>query len=419
MHKDSNQKHGIPFGWHVPSQRMVNAMDVDNGRACECICVACGGRLQARQGTVRVWHFAHDEETNCQNAPEAAIHCMAKQMVVERSAVYVPRRQLPRTINGEKPVWTERISVDIQGEGLQALKDCVEEKSIGNSRSKGDSRRPDVFALLNFRPLAIEIRNTHAVDFDKLRWLEQQGYSILEIVVTDAAQLPPDQIPSVLENRLFRSATHSSWLAHAGDAEGSIVLDQLEAQVRAAHAEDEQASLSRLEAEELERKRKEEARERYRDIEDFKIGLGRCTVRIGRNIQRVSLKKYGPTPDAVFEGLKQLARKHNGHFNGRGGCWEFHRHAENEAFFKQLRAEVQQVCIDGYFGSSLEASGFEQPPSTVIEEIPTPPLPTNFDDATLQEAFDERAGILEYEAGVEREMAERLALQEISTHPRR
>ena len=414
MYKDRNQKHGIPFGWHVPSQRMVKATDVANGRACECVCGACGVRLQARQGAVRVWYFAHDEETNCNNAPEAAIHRMAKQMVVERGAIYVPHWQLSRTIHGKKRVWTEQINVDVQEAGLRTLKDCIQEKTIGDARSAGDSRRPDVFALLDGRPLAIEIRNTHAVEFDKQEWLEQQGYSVLEISVADVALFPPDQILAILETRLFVTATHSTWLAHAGDPDGSLALDRQETQIRAAHADEERDLLAKLDAEELERKRREDDRERYRDIEDFRIRLGRCTVRIGRNAQRVSLKKYGPTPDAVFAALKQLARKHHGHFNGKGGCWEFHRHAENEAFFKQLGAEAQQVCLEGYCGASLWPSTPRMPLSPVVEKIVERPLPNYFADLALQEAFDERAGILEFEAGFDRETAEKLALTEIS-----
>jgi len=84
--------------------------------------------------------------------------------------------------------------------------------------------------------------------------------------------------------------------------------------VRAARQSEEETLIARLDAEEAERKRKEEARKRFQDIEDFKIGLGRCTIRLGRNEQRVSLKAYGYAPGEVFEGMKQLARKHNGRF---------------------------------------------------------------------------------------------------------
>lgn len=414
MQKDSNQKHGIPFGWHVPSQRMVTATEVANGRACECICVACGVRLQARQGAIRVWHFAHDEETNCQHAAEAAIHRMAKQMIAERSCVFVPHRQLSRIIHGNRRVWTETITVDVQSAGLQILADCTLEKTIGDSRSEGDSRRPDVFASVDGRPLAIEIWNTHAVDFDKQDWFERLGYSVLEINVADIDELPPEQISDALEARLFQASDLAVWLAHAGDHEGMHSLDQLEAQIRAVRKDEEDALLAALNAEETEQKRKEEARQRYKDIEDFKIRLGRCTVRVGRNERRVSLKIHGFAPDAVFEGTKLLGHKHHGHFNDRARCWEFYHHSKKEAFFKQLCAEVQQECLERYCGASLSPSAPQRaapPPAEVPIERP---LPIYFDDPALQEAFNERAAVLEFEAGFERDEAERRALAEIT-----
>lgn len=167
--------------------------------------------------------------------------------------------------------------------------------------------------------------------------------------------------------------------------------------------------IARLEAEEAERKRKEEARKRFRDIEDFKIGLGRCTIRLGRNEQRVSLKAYGYAPDDVFEGLKQVARKHNGQFNRLGRCWEFYRYSETESFFKQLGAELQQVCIERF--CSVTAVNALPPkeiwlPEPVVEQ----PLPVHFQDEALQEVFDERAAIFEFDAVLPRHEAQARAL---------
>jgi hypothetical protein len=415
MQRDGKLKHGIPFGWHLPSQRMITATEAPNGRACECICVACGGRLQARQGAVRVWHFAHDEETNCQYASEAAIHRMAKQMIAERGRVFVPSRQLSRTICGEKRVWVETVAFNVQSAGLQTLEDCTQEKTIGGGRFEGGSRRPDVLASLDGRPLAIEIRNTHAVDFDKQEWLERQGCSVLEIDVADIEKLSPDQIPEALEGRLFRDSAHSVWLIHAGDREGERILDQLEAQVREIRSMEEQALLARLDAEEAEQRRMAEARRRYIDIQDFKVGGSGYTIRVGRNERRVSLKIHGYAPQTVFERTRLLGRRHHGHFNDGARCWEFYRHSENDAFFKQLCTEVRQECHEGYCRISL-------PPSTPqrtgcpVEELPVDnPLPIYFDDPDLQEVFDERAAVLEFEAGYERGVAEKLALAEITT----
>ena len=167
--------------------------------------------------------------------------------------------------------------------------------------------------------------------------------------------------------------------------------------------------LAKLDAEEVDQKRKEEAKQRFRDIEDFKIGLGRCTIRLGRNDQRVSLKAYGYAPDAVFDGIKQLARKHNGRFNPRGRCWEFYRYLETEAFFKQISTELQQVCLERFCGvAPVDAPPPQEKwlPGPVVEQ----PLPVHFQDAALQEAFDERASIFEFDGGLPRPEAEARAL---------
>lgn len=415
MKADSKQKHGIPFGWHVPTQRMVTAREVANGRRCECVCISCGAKLKTRQGDIRIWHFAHDEETQCQHAPEAAIHRMAKQMIFERAALFVPELARSRQIYGKRRVWSETILVTIQAAGLQDLNDCILEKNIGYSDGNGEYRRPDMLATLDGRPLAIEIKNTHAVDFEKQEWLKRQRYSVLEIAVADLSLLPPDEIVDALEVRLFQSADYSIWLVHAREDDAQEALDRLEEQVCAARQSEEDVLLARLDVEEAERKLKEEARKRFRDIEDFKIGLGRCTIRLGRNEQRVSLKVYGYAPGEVFEGIKQLARKHKGQFNNRGRCWEFYRYAETAPFFKQLGVELQQVCIERFCG----VSPADAPPPKeqwLPEPLVEQPLPIHFQGETLQEAFDERAAILEFDGGLPRPEAEARALEFVRVH---
>lgn len=126
---------------------------------------------------------------------------MAKQLIAERGVLFVPELKRSRTIHGKRRVWSEIISVDVQAAGLQNLEDCVQEKSIGDSDGNGEYRRPDVLATLDGLPLAIEIRNTHAVNFDKQEWLERLGHSVLEIAVADLALLLPDEITDALEVR--------------------------------------------------------------------------------------------------------------------------------------------------------------------------------------------------------------------------
>lgn len=421
MSVSTNSKHGIPFGWHAQSQHMVRPDQVARGQACECTCIACETRLIARQGVIRAWHFAHGNETDCEHAAEAAIHRMAKQLVVDRGEVFLPAREITRAIYGKKRVWEEALTVSVQSTGLHPITEPVSEKSIGLPGAVGEFYRPDVLGDLDELPIAIEIRNTHAVDDKKLLWLTAHRYSLLEIDVADIADLPPEELLLALETRLFKNAEHSSWLTHAKDLDSEAILDQMELEVRQAKLIEEQVALARLEAEEAERKRRQEFLKQVRDVEDFKIRFGSATVRVGRNPQRVSLKIHGFAQGEVFHAAKTVARRHLGRFNGKARCWEFFCHTGIEQFFHQLCVEVETEC----FERLNEYSGLiVQERSRGLDALPQPapptiqPLPVFFDDPNLQEYFDERAGIREFEAGIERGLAEHQAKQDVQMRQR-
>lgn len=413
MSKESNGKHGIPFGWHVPTQRMVTAREVANGRGCDCICIACGARLKARQGAVRIWHFAHDSESQCQVAAEAAIHYMAKQLISERGEIYLPHRERSKEIHGQRNFWSEIICTDVQQPGLHRLEACQVEKTIGIPGEPGTTFRPDLLALLNGSPLAVEILNTHAVEPEKVSWLEEQGYSALEIDVKDIGLLPPDQMLNALEVRLFETADYSSWLCHAGDLEAIRALQEIEAEVRARRQAEETILLAQLEAAEAAQKRREEFLRRVRDIDALKIRIGDCTVRIGRNFERVSLKVHGYASAEVFQATKSLAREHGGRFNPKARCWEFFRDAETESFFDQLCEKAQQRLVASFWISKPTKS--QAVAKETIPPLSECTLPVFFYDPALQEAFDERAAILEFDAGYERQLAEQMAFAEAQT----
>ena len=343
MSDNTKSKHAIPFGWHAQSQRMVRPDQVARGQACECTCIACETRLIARQGAIRAWHFAHSSDADCEHAAEAAIHRMAKQLVVDRGEIYVPAREITRAIYGKKRVWEESLTVSVQSIGLQSIAKPVSERSIGLPGVEGEFFRPDVLGDLDGFPIAIEIRNTHAVDYDKLLWLQEHRYSLLEIDVADIADLPPEELLLALEARLFGNAEHSSWLAHAKDLENMAILDQMEFDVRQAKFIEEQMALAKLEAAEAEQKRRQEFLKRVRDVEDFKIRFGSATVRVGRNQQRVSLKVYGFAQNEVFSATKSVAHRHLGRFNAKTRQWEFFCYTGIELFFHQLCGEIYAV----------------------------------------------------------------------------
>ena len=67
--------------WHVD--------DVENGLACDCVCPSCGQPLMARQGDVRLHHFAH-KSGQCKWALESVAAMLAKQAIEKRKAMYFP-----------------------------------------------------------------------------------------------------------------------------------------------------------------------------------------------------------------------------------------------------------------------------------------------------------------------------------------
>lgn len=175
-------------------------------------------------------------------------------------------------------------------------------------------------------------------------------------------------------------------------------------------------ALAKLENEEIERKRREEFLKRVRDVEDFKIRFGSATVRVGRNQQRVSLKVYG-FQNEVFSAVKSVARRHLGRFNAKARQWEFFCHTGIELFFHQLCGEVEAECFERLYGGVGLIVPEKRPDPEVLPQPDLPPpiqsLPVHFDDPNLQEQFDERAGIREFEAGIECSLAEHLAKQDV------
>ena len=406
-----NSKHGIPFALHSPSGRIVTPVEVESGLGCECVCAGCGAKLMAKKGGVRAWHFAHYEDTDCRNATETAIHRMAKQLIAERSCILLPLRSLFKTIYGDQKVWTENISVEVQAHGLHSLTECRMEETIRRHGGEEGYRRPDILALLDGVPLAIEIKNTHAVDSEKKEWLKRQGCSVLEIDVSDLADLPPEQLLVKLESRLFEKSDRSQWLVHAGDLEAERALEEMEKEVRQRWQEKEKELLAKLEAKEAAKRRKEEYLKQFRDIEDFKIRVDDSTIRVGRKPSCVTLKIHGFVSDYMFEKIKNLARKYQMIFSKKFRGWKLSCRSGAEALFRKLCPELQETCCRQFSGS-LHILATEIPNPAPLPAPSRPfPLPAEYDNPYHREKFEERASILEFEANLDRETAEMLAME--------
>lgn len=411
MSKEKQSDHGIPFAMHRPTKKMVSATDVQRGLACECICVACQSPLIARKGEIRIAHFAHHRDTDCPSAAEAAIHWMAKQVIAETGHIFVPHRSQSRTVFGKRRVWVETLSVVVQEGGLINIENCEVEKTIYGSTDGSLTRRPDLVANMNGRSLAIEICNTHAVDLQKEKWLEQHGYCVLEIDVSDLASIQPDEFKKTLEERLFENSTFSKWLVHLDDGRAEDFLTDLEHELRIKKQPEEEQLLSVLEAKEAGTREAEARRQKMRDVEDHKVKFSWCTVRLARNSIRATLKVHGKAHDFLLRNISILAKHYGGKFNGKYNQWEFYRFDKTKSLFDALRSNLGELSRPDLHQllSQPVASVNKARQKISVPTVSTLSLPRHFSDPNLQELFDERAGMLEYDSGLKREEAENQA----------
>lgn len=396
MALSNHNAQAIPFGLHPQSQHMLTVTDVAKGLACNCVCVACGTPLMAKQGKVRTWHFAHSVETNCKTAAEAAIHQMAKQLVAQHRRLFLPHREHERDVLGKFGLWSETISTLVQSQGIFPLEDCQIEKTLTPRNANESTFRPDVLANLNGSPIAIEIFNTHAVSEEKAKALEAQGVSVLEIEVHDILEVDPRHMLAELEEILFEPSDKVKWLAHVGDSIAQTSLDATESRLRTQWKPKEERLLREHVSRQKQEERKRAYREKMREVEYATFPAPGGQILIARNPIKVTLKVFGHLQDELFREICHIGRKLGGRFNDKYRKWEFFKGEDQSQFLTQLQTRVEDR----------------------IQPYTTKTAGTRiFSDAGLQEQYEERAAILQFESGLNRAEAERQAfLLIISEH---
>lgn len=398
----------IPFGLRISDSRMVDPTEVPNGDRCGCICPGCDASLNARQGDVNEWHFAHAKGADCANAVESALHRMAKQLIMERQQVYVPPRVMERKADGpydeEDHIyrWRETLTAEVQAMGLVNLSDCEEERKV-------DDRRPDILARIGDTPIAIEVALTHFCDIDKLEWIKARNLTTLEIDIGLPPEITLHEVRDTLEKRLFTTASNSVWLYHSGDESCARLLDEQEQQLRLQHAEADAAFEVEVAHKRADKKRKDEFKAQIRDIDAENIKLTRdLTLRVAYSKIRCTMKGHGyfaGVPDHFKQLIVDAANRFGGRYNKAYKTWEFNPPTDKViALYRDLNAHIEQRLA--------ELSEPQKP-----QEPPTPSPSSEsyrtFRDEGEREHFEERAAILKFEAGLSREEAERTAFVQI------
>lgn len=166
----------IAYAIEKDSLRLVCVDEVPNGKACNCICPACGEKLVARNGGSKLsHHFSHMSGNECEYALQTTIHLLAKEVLSEIKEIMLP---------GYK----------FFGPQLVKLKDVEIEQ-----RNDCKYIQPDLVGITERGVrILIEIFVTHKVDDNKRKKIIENNLNCIEIRFPRDTEPTKDNIAHIL-----------------------------------------------------------------------------------------------------------------------------------------------------------------------------------------------------------------------------
>ena len=160
---------------------LVHISEVESGLKCDCYCPACGSKLVARKGNIKVAHFAHHTKEECAHGYETSLHIAAKNILVKHKELMLPALYLYFPLSFKN-------NVVISDEKKIQIDDIYLEKNLHDII-------PDVIVETKNKKLLVEIYVTHKIDDQKLKKIRKLGLSTLEINLSSSdVDLTPDEI---------------------------------------------------------------------------------------------------------------------------------------------------------------------------------------------------------------------------------
>lgn len=167
----------VPFGLRDGKLRFVT--EVETGLACNCVCPdpACSKPLVARNKASvtrkRVYHFQHAASSTGCGGWESAMHRMAKEVVQRATRLMLPDWS---ACEGDLQ-FPHRVAMLAPG-GTQ-------EVALGDAQMRPDVRVIAVADQAFLPALYVEIKVSHAVDWEKRQRVIDGGYTMMEIDLAD------------------------------------------------------------------------------------------------------------------------------------------------------------------------------------------------------------------------------------------
>lgn len=185
--------------------RVVSVEEVERGQACGCTCPACQRPLIARQGELRVWHFAHATGADCEGGAESALHLAAKTVIERAGGVTLPGLTAQRTLT---------LPDGRRGTGEASISETwIDFTEVRTEVNLGDVI-PDVVGTAGTQAYLIEVGVTHFVDTGKLAILKASGNPAIEIDLRGVDRVAWDW--PALEEIVVHGVSGKHWLAYPG-----------------------------------------------------------------------------------------------------------------------------------------------------------------------------------------------------------
>lgn len=219
-----------PYGLH--NGVLITANNAERGLKCNCVCPACGEKLQAHKGKKKRAYFSHYNGSDCGYGLETATHMLAKEVIRKEMKVILPE-------HNAHPRWDELEYIRKQYKDIgffkpeQVKKVIVEPWTIVKVdtvtlEKKMGSIVPDIIVEVNTRVLYIEIKVTHGIDDIKLNYIQSNNLNVIEYDFSKSKERPdPEHLTRVL-TQTYKGAKkgkgRGAWINHCYTKESSDEL---------------------------------------------------------------------------------------------------------------------------------------------------------------------------------------------------
>lgn len=175
----------LPYGLRDGKIKHISEIpESQRGLRCGCICPKCLEPLQARIGTKRVKHFAHNQSSNCFGGGESGLHLLAKEVFLRNNKILLPDVDLSVfEYSSAAGYYNHNLGYSVdkkvvkKGDYFQYINVKLE---CFINRVK-----PDIMLTNGKSTLYIEIVVTHDIDEEKYEKIKTLDVSVLKINLKD------------------------------------------------------------------------------------------------------------------------------------------------------------------------------------------------------------------------------------------